>query len=476
MSTPAATTGKTSRATPSAMPIGSPTPIRSSPYRIANARYSASSAAITATAMRTLTPAARPLGTRQPEIEQLVEPDDDAPSLAHGAQPQQDARLVRRVGVGVVQHAQGLPDAAEDDLLARGDARMPEAVDRHARDLLSPRPLVGVRSGDRPGLEAGPSDELGRADRGARRRVDLALVVALDDLDELEPRCRRAPRTPSRAPNRARSSGPARHRAARRPGTRRCSVAMRSAVHPEVPTSTGMPRSSAAATMSGETAGTVTSKTMSAPSMPSIASPRPDRGVQLEIVCLGDQTLCEAAHPARRADHGDPADHGLHARRRSLAAVPRYVPTPVDDPVAAELLDEYFASRALGFTGGVYRRADPDPAAFVPPAGIFLVVFDDDEAAAGCGGVRMLQPRSRRDQAPLASQRVPRPRLGAHACSPSSRCVQRASAHGSSCSTRTRPSTAAQSLYRTSGYDEIEPYNDNPNATHWFEKRLPGEE
>ena len=31
---------------------------------------------------------------------------------------------------------------------------------------------------------------------------------------------------------------------------------------------------------------------------------------------------------------------------------------------------------------------------------------------------------------------------------------------------------AAQSLYRTSGYDEIEPYNDNPNATHWFGKSL----
>jgi len=31
---------------------------------------------------------------------------------------------------------------------------------------------------------------------------------------------------------------------------------------------------------------------------------------------------------------------------------------------------------------------------------------------------------------------------------------------------------AAQALYRTSGYDEIEPYNENPNATHWFGKAL----
>ena len=31
---------------------------------------------------------------------------------------------------------------------------------------------------------------------------------------------------------------------------------------------------------------------------------------------------------------------------------------------------------------------------------------------------------------------------------------------------------AAQSLYRSSGYAEVEPYNDNPNATHWFRKAL----
>jgi ribosomal protein S18 acetylase RimI-like enzyme len=31
---------------------------------------------------------------------------------------------------------------------------------------------------------------------------------------------------------------------------------------------------------------------------------------------------------------------------------------------------------------------------------------------------------------------------------------------------------AAQALYRSTGYREVEPYNDNPNATHWFAKGL----
>ena len=70
--------------------------------------------------------------------------------------------------------------------------------------------------------------------------------------------------------------------------------------------------------------------------------------------------------------------------------MPRYVPTSVDDPVAVRLLDDYFGSRELGFVGGVYRRTPPDPASFVPPQGTFLVVYDEQDVAVGCGGVRMI--------------------------------------------------------------------------------------
>jgi hypothetical protein len=36
--------------------------------------------------------------------------------------------------------------------------------------------------------------------------------------------------------------------------------------------------------------------------------------------------------------------------------------------------------------------------------------------------------------------------------------------------------TEAIALYRKHGYVEIEPYNSNHYATHWFEKRLPASE
>jgi ribosomal protein S18 acetylase RimI-like enzyme len=156
--------------------------------------------------------------------------------------------------------------------------------------------------------------------------------------------------------------------------------------------------------------------------------------------------------------------------------VPRYVPTPVDDPVAAELLDEYFTSRELGFTGGVYRRYTPDPQTFVPPAGTFLVVFDDD-TPAGCGGVRMLPAAPgealRGEIKHLWIRDAFRGRGWGRTLL--TELEVRAFGLGARVVVLDTNATleAAQSLYRSSGYDQIAPYHDNPHATHWFSKPLP---
>jgi len=149
--------------------------------------------------------------------------------------------------------------------------------------------------------------------------------------------------------------------------------------------------------------------------------------------------------------------------------VPRYVPTPADDPVAAGLLDAYFTSRELGFVGGVYRRTPPDAAAFVPPRGTFLVVYDDDDAAVGCGGVRLIGPQ----RAEIKHLWLdPSTRGKGWGRTLLAELEARAVGLGARQIVLDTNATleAAQGLYRSSGYDEIEPYNDNPNATHWFAK------
>jgi ribosomal protein S18 acetylase RimI-like enzyme len=166
--------------------------------------------------------------------------------------------------------------------------------------------------------------------------------------------------------------------------------------------------------------------------------------------------------------------------------------SPVDAPAANDLLSEYFVARAETFPAamGIYKTSLPDPARFVGGNGVFLVVEDvdlaGDPADVGCGGIRRLPPAAERG--------VPEPAVA----EPGSvfevkhlwlkpylrgrgfgrlllaELERRALVLGA---TRLVLDTnasleAAAGLYRSSGYVEIEPYNDNPNATHWFGKEL----
>lgn len=157
--------------------------------------------------------------------------------------------------------------------------------------------------------------------------------------------------------------------------------------------------------------------------------------------------------------------------------MPEFAETPSDDPVAAGLLDDYFASRELGFTThpGGYRVVHPDPAWFTPPAGVFLVLRDDAGAAVGCGGVRRIDDREGEtcfevkhvwiDPAARGRgwSRLLMGRLEARAVDLGARWIV----------LDTNESLeVAQRLYRTSGYEDVPRYNENPNATHWLSKQL----
>jgi GNAT superfamily N-acetyltransferase len=156
----------------------------------------------------------------------------------------------------------------------------------------------------------------------------------------------------------------------------------------------------------------------------------------------------------------------------------RFREADVTDADAHALLEAYFAERAAGFppTQGAYLPTWPANAQFTPPAGVFLVVEDGDQPV-GCGGVRRIQRRPDTDEvrfevkhlwlAPTARGHGEGRRLLAE-------LERRAVEFGAEeLVLDTNASLeAAGSLYRTSGYAEIEPYNANPNATHWYGKRV----
>jgi ribosomal protein S18 acetylase RimI-like enzyme len=154
----------------------------------------------------------------------------------------------------------------------------------------------------------------------------------------------------------------------------------------------------------------------------------------------------------------------------------RFVPVSPAEPRAAALLDAYFAERSAGFAvPGGYRIARPEPAAFLPPDGVFLRLDGDDGTALGCGGLRRLSDdeHGRRLEvkhlfvAPEARGR----RLGAALLAELERRARSLGAATLVLDTN-RSLTAAAGLYRRAGFTAVPPYNDNPNATDWYAKRL----
>jgi GNAT superfamily N-acetyltransferase len=144
---------------------------------------------------------------------------------------------------------------------------------------------------------------------------------------------------------------------------------------------------------------------------------------------------------------------------------------PPDDPVVGELLAEYFAVRVAGWRGSAgYRVPAVDVDAFRPPRGAFLVARDGDDVV-GCGGVRLLDARRAEVKHLYLREHVRGRGWGRDLL-----VRLEETARGLGAATvlldTNESLAAAQALYRSAGYVEVERYNDNPNATHWYAKSL----
>lgn len=148
-----------------------------------------------------------------------------------------------------------------------------------------------------------------------------------------------------------------------------------------------------------------------------------------------------------------------------------YQPTSVEDATAHALLAEYFAYRSATFPNPAgYTTTFPTPSQFVEPEGVFLVV-EDDGAAVGCGGIRSLGA-GRFEVKHLWLQPATQGRgLGRALLAELERRALELGATELVLDTNASLE-AAGGLYRSSGYVDIEPYNDNPNATNWYRKVL----
>ena len=140
---------------------------------------------------------------------------------------------------------------------------------------------------------------------------------------------------------------------------------------------------------------------------------------------------------------------------------------------ARSLVAAYVAEIAATFPGGFDPAASvsADPDELTPPNGAFLVVREDDGTAIGCGGVKLLDPRTaeikRMWLAPAARGRG----LGRLLLDALEGAARDLGATEGRLDTNANLESAI-ALYDRAGWRRTAPYNDNAYATHWFTKTL----
>ena len=135
-------------------------------------------------------------------------------------------------------------------------------------------------------------------------------------------------------------------------------------------------------------------------------------------------------------------------------------------------VDQYFAELNTRFETGFdpARTLSADVREFTPPAGMILVARLHGRPV-GCGALRF-HLRSKPDLKRMWIAREVRGLgVGRRMLGELEREAKRSGARAVRLETN-RSLKEAISLYRSTGYREVKPFNDEPYAHHWFEKRL----
>jgi DNA-binding MarR family transcriptional regulator len=158
------------------------------------------------------------------------------------------------------------------------------------------------------------------------------------------------------------------------------------------------------------------------------------------------------------------ADLLVRAATVTLSAV---APT---SPIAVEAVGHYFDEMHRRFGFDAAGQSDKDAQLLVPPTGLFVVAGSDGDPVA-CGGVQSIGSGVGEIKRMWVSDDWRGAGLGSRLL----RHLESAAASLGHTVVRLDTNetlTEAIAMYERAGYARIERYNDNPFATHFFEKRL----
>jgi DNA-binding MarR family transcriptional regulator/predicted N-acetyltransferase YhbS len=139
-------------------------------------------------------------------------------------------------------------------------------------------------------------------------------------------------------------------------------------------------------------------------------------------------------------------------------------------PVARDVVGRYFAEIGRRFGFDPAGETDKDAKLLVPPTGVFVVAVSDGEPVA-CGGLHTIAPGT----GELKRMWVHDDWRGAGLGTRLLRHLEdqaRALGHTTVCLDTNKALTEAIAMYERAGYRSVPRYNDNPWATHFFEKPL----
>jgi DNA-binding MarR family transcriptional regulator/predicted N-acetyltransferase YhbS len=152
------------------------------------------------------------------------------------------------------------------------------------------------------------------------------------------------------------------------------------------------------------------------------------------------------------------------------AATVRFEPADPASPAARVVVGRYFAEIGRRFGFDPAGETEKDTRLLVPPSGLFVVALSDGDPVA-CGGLQAIAPGA----GELKRMWVHDEWRGAGLGSRLLRHLEdqaRALGHGTVRLDTNGALTEAIGMYQRAGYRAIERYNDNPWATHFFEKAL----
>jgi GNAT superfamily N-acetyltransferase len=159
--------------------------------------------------------------------------------------------------------------------------------------------------------------------------------------------------------------------------------------------------------------------------------------------------------------------------------MPEFTAVSVTDAGSITLLTQYFSDRASTFpNAGGYRTTFPTAEQFVPPRGQFLLVSEQpgSHTFVGCGGIRRIEDGVDGAVRFEAKHLWLQPHVRGRGWGSLLLTELETRARGFGATEMVLDTNAsleaAGQLYQRSGYEDVPPYNDNPNATNWYRKKL----